>query len=146
MIRKDFIVRKVELIQSELAHLNAYASFSFDEIAADYVKQAVIERILERVINRAIDINQHLLSATQPDGSIAPTGYRDTFTALVRLGIYPAEFAEQIAKSIGTRNKLVHEYDAVDERQIYGSIKDCLTDYTTYCDYILKFLETETTH
>ncbi len=47
---------------------------------------------------------------------------------------------ENISRSVGTRNKLVHEYDSVDQKQIYASIKDCLADYTQYCAYLLTFL------
>lgn len=141
MIDQTLVVRKVNLIQSELEHLTAYAEFSFDEIAQDYTRQAVTERILERIINRAIDVNQHIIAETDSPAITVPRGYRDTFTTLGILKIFPQDFAESIAKSIGTRNKLVHEYDTIDERQIYDSIKDCLTDYTKYCEYILEFLK-----
>lgn len=142
MIDAIFLTRKVELIQEELKHLTAYAEFSFEEVAADYVKQAVIERILERVISRAIDINQHVIAESSHDG-LAPMNYRDTFTALTELGVYPKDFSEQISKSIGTRNRLVHEYDKADGRQIYDSIKDCLKDYAQYCGYIIELIKTQ---
>ena len=62
MIREDFIKRKISLIQDELAHLVELARFSFNEVVSDFVKQSALERILERTISRAIDVNNHLLS------------------------------------------------------------------------------------
>lgn len=141
MIEKHFVTRKISLIQDELLHLEEYANLSFDEIAQDFGKQAIVERVMERIINRAIDINQHLISEFQGAEGIIPKGYKDTFTALSDLGVYSLEFGDSIARSIGTRNLLVHEYDKVDKHQIYTSIKDCLSDYHEYCDAILRFLK-----
>jgi uncharacterized protein YutE (UPF0331/DUF86 family) len=59
----------------------------------------------------------------------------------VELGILPAEFAERIAKSAGLRNILVHDYNDVDRRIVYGSIRSCLADYPRYVEAIGRFLE-----
>jgi uncharacterized protein YutE (UPF0331/DUF86 family) len=141
MIRQNFIKRKISLIQDDLNHIAEFAQCSFDEIATDFVKQAALERILERIITRAIDINQHLIAELADKNISPPKDYKETFLALAKMGIYPAKFAEEISKSVATRNKLVHEYDKVDQIAIYNSVGDCLRDYTQYCDYILKFLE-----
>ena len=134
---------KVSLIEEELERLKEFSGFSFQEIASDFKKQAIIERLLERIINRAIDINQHLIAETLPEEIQSPKSYRETFLKLAEIGVYPQEFAENISKSVGTRNVLVHDYNNVDYSKIYSSIKDCLRDYHQYCDYILKFLDTK---
>lgn len=141
MIKKEFLKRKITLIQDELEHGVIFSQYSFDEIAKDYVKQAALERFLERVVNRAIDINQHLIAELANEKISPPKDYTETFLILVDFNIYPKEFAQEISKSVGTRNKLVHEYDKVDQESIYNSISDCLKDYHQYCEYILKFLD-----
>lgn len=141
MINKIFIKRKISLIQDDLANFSHFAQYSFDEIAKDYIKQAATERFLERVVNRAIDINQHLIAELATKDTSSPKTYTDTFIMLPDLGVYSSDFAVEISKSVGTRNKLVHEYDKADQRLIYDSIADCLRDYQQYCGYILKFLE-----
>lgn len=141
MIRRDFIQRKISLIQDDLAKLATFAAYTFDEVSSNFIRQAAVERMLERIITRAIDVNQHVIAAQADVQSSPPKDYRETFLALAVIGIYPREFAEEIAKSIGTRNVLVHEYDKTDTALIYGSIKDCLRDYQKYIDYLLAFLE-----
>ena len=141
MIRKDFIRRKISLIQDDLANLTAFSKYTFDEIATDFIKQAALERMLERIISRAIDINQYLIVELATKETSTPKDYTETFLALSRLNVYPEKFAKEIAKSIGTRNKLVHEYDKVNHIAIYESVADCLRDYNQYCKYILEFLE-----
>ena len=141
MINKELVQRKITLIQEGLANFSSFAQYSFDEIAKDYIKQAATERFLERVVNRAIDINQHLIAELATEKTSVPLTYTDTFLRLVDFAIYPKNFASEISKSAGTRNKLTHEYNTTDPDKIYSSIGDCLRDYHQYCDYILKFLE-----
>jgi len=59
MLDKDFVQRKIKLIQEDLSKLEDLGQYSFSEIATDFVKMGAVERLLEKVIMRAIDINQH---------------------------------------------------------------------------------------
>lgn len=143
MLDKEFIYKKISLIQDELARLTELADFTLDEIAKDFYKYNTLERLLEKIIIRAIDVNQHLLlEFATADTKISKT-YKETFLNLYEIGVYPKEFSEEISKSVGTRNKLTHEYDdeETDYTKIYDSIGDCLRDYHQYCEYILKFIE-----
>ncbi|OGH70719.1 MAG: hypothetical protein A3C90_02895 [Candidatus Magasanikbacteria bacterium RIFCSPHIGHO2_02_FULL_51_14] len=140
MVRRDFVERKIKLIQEDLANLEAFKGLSFDELAEDSIKYAAAERYLERIITRAIDVNMHLISEVGK-GSEAARTYSDAFFVLADLGVYPKTFAESIADSAGLRNILVHEYDTVDKKKVYASVYDALSEYTQYCDFILQFLE-----
>lgn len=139
MIDKKFIQNKIKFIQDELENLNNYKSCTFEEIVSDYSKHTIVERILERIINEAIDINQHISAETEKIK--IPDNYKDTFLVLVKLNIFPKEFADVISQSVGLRNILVHHYGELDEKMFYQSIKACLKDYTKYCEYILDYIE-----
>lgn len=141
MINKIFVERKISLIQNELVHLTPLKDHTFEEVSKDFMKQAAVERIMERLINRALDINQHLIAELAELGTEPPLDYKETFLKLSDFGIYDQNFAENISRSVGTRNKLAHEYDKIDKMQVYTSIHDCLEDYTKYCGYIMNFLK-----
>lgn len=142
MIDAPFIQRKLELIAEELGRLVAFKSWSYEEIADDFIKLAALERILERIVNRAVDVNQHIISrsSTGNDKKITRLTYRETFLKLADLDVYPAEFAERIARSAGLRNVLVHEYNDVDRRIVYGSIRTCIEEYRAYIDHVRTFV------
>ena len=140
-IRKDLVERKISLIQDDLEKLSRLKDFSLNEIVSDFMKQATVERLLERIISRAIDINEHIIAEQATAETSLPKDYRETFLRLVELKIYPIDFAENIAKSVGTRNLLVHEYNKIDYERVYSSIKDCLKDYHIYINYILKYID-----
>lgn len=140
MLNHAFIQRKIKLIQEDLGRLAPLAKFSFDTLAKDPIKYSAAERLLERIITRAIDINRHC-TAELGKGDEATRTYEDTFLRLADLGIYPERFAKEIAPSAGLRNVLVHEYDEVNRRLVFQSIGKALAQYTKYCDYLLKLLK-----
>ncbi len=135
-----FIRRKIKLIQEDLSELDNLARYSFDEISKDRIKFLAVERLLEKTIMRAIDINQHMI-AELGRGDERVRGYEDTFYILSQLGIYSEEFAKQIASSAGLRNRLVHEYNNTRQDIIYKSVGEVISQYVKYCDFILKFIE-----
>jgi uncharacterized protein YutE (UPF0331/DUF86 family) len=139
-IDTHFIRRKIKLIQEDLSELDHLAHYSFDEISKDHIKLLAVERLLEKIIMRAIDINQHMI-AELGKGDERVRGYEDTFYILSQLGIYGEEFAKQIAPSAGLRNRLVHEYNNTKQDIIYKSVNEAIEQYVKYCDSILEFIE-----
>lgn len=138
MIDKNLVKRKVALIQTDLSNLAKYERWTIDQIAADYVVHKAVERMIEVIINEAIDINQHIIVQT-PQRDL-PFDFKKSFLLLADLGVYPADFAQKISQSVGLRNILVHQYRQLDEEKFYDSIKQCLTDYSSYCTYVLTYL------
>lgn len=111
MLNKPLIRRKLHLIVEELGRLLHFRDVSLEALMQDFIRQAAVERILERIIHRAIDINTHLIVELTTGGEekITRLTYRDTFLQLAELGVYLRDFAESIARSVGLRNVLVHE-------------------------------------
>ncbi len=140
MLNKEFLERKVKLIQEDLARLEPLANLSFAELTADDVKYSAVERYLERIVPRALDINRHCI-AELGKGSEAVRTHEDTFLRLGDLGVLPKALAKALAPSAGLRNILVHEYDSVDPRQVYTSVGQALSQYAQYCKALSTFLE-----
>lgn len=138
MLNKEFVEKKVSLIEEDIKRLKDFGNMTAEEIFLNYEKQATVERLMERIIARAIDINQYLIRQLNKD--VIPQNYRQTFLILFDLGIYDEKFGERISKSIGIRNVLIHDYDKIDFKLLYSSISDCISDYIKYCNYIIDFL------
>lgn len=143
MVRPELVKRKLHLIAEDLGRLLAFRGQTFEEVTGDFVKLAAVERLLERIVMRAIDVNEHLVAelSTGREDRITRLSYRDTFLRLADLGVYPPDFAERIARSAGLRNILVHDYNDADRRIVYGAIERCVDEYRQYVDYVDRFLE-----
>lgn len=139
MIDNEMIDDRISRIHKELLYLEDFKDLTFNEIAKDFKTHHAIERIIEIIVNAAIDINQHII--VESGKGDLPFDFKQSFLTLADLDIYPEDFAKEISNSAGLRNILVHEYQKLDEKKFYDSIKDCYKDYTKYCRYILDYLK-----
>jgi uncharacterized protein YutE (UPF0331/DUF86 family) len=78
------------------------------------VDRDIIHRKLEKIA-----ANLHLLVQT---GRSAPDDLYTSFIALGEAGVLDPAFASRIAPSAGLRNRLVHEYDQIDDAIVLGSV------------------------
>lgn len=142
MVRREFVVRKLQLIADDLERLVQFKDETLASLTGDFVKLAAVERLIERTVMRAIDVNEHLISELGTGaGRATRLTYRDTFLLLADLDVYSKDFAERIARSAGLRNILVHDYNDADRKIVHGSIKSCLQDYHQYVEYVRSFLD-----
>lgn len=140
MLDREFISRKIDIILRDMKKLEPIAEYSFDEVAKDYFKMHTLEHLLELIIMRAVDINQHLITELG-SGEEKIRGYEDTFHALVSLGVYDTDFAKKIAPSAGLRNRLVHDYNNTKPEIVYASVGRALEQYAKYCNAVVAFIE-----
>lgn len=142
MVNKEFIQRKISLIQDELMRLTEFENLTLEQIDKDFKSQAIVERILERVITRAIDVNQHFIAELGGQLPAVKT-YRETFLRLSDLGIYSTDFAQKIAPCAGLRNALVHDYNNIDPEILRKSMGTAIQEFNEYTKYILSFLKSQ---
>lgn len=140
-VDKELIEEKINLITQDLERLKELSSFTFDEIAADYIKFAAVKNMLTEIIGRAIDINEHLISKLYKTEDEIPKTYRETFLYLYKINVLPKDFADEISGSAGFRNAIVHQYNNLDKFTVYKTIGDAVRQYAKYCGFILKFLK-----
>lgn len=98
----------------------------------------IAERLLERSINRAIDINLFLIRSQDAE---PPGDYRKSFLMLGTLKILPEKLAFDLAPAVGTRNILVHEYDDLDSKLFYLALKNAVALFPKYAAAIIKWSE-----
>lgn len=138
MIDRELVNRKLLLIGQDLEDLVLLSRKTESEYMANHVFEAAAERYLERMIGRMIDINFHILVES---GQAPPSDYYQSFIRLTELDIYDAKFAGVIAKSAGLRNRIAHEYEEIDSRQVYAAIKTAAVDVPHYIRSIEDFLD-----
>lgn len=129
MVDRDLVTRKIALIVGDLRAVTPIAQKPVDDYLASATDEIVTERYLERMIGRMIDINYHLITEA---GHPPPRDYYESFTQLAKLRILSPAFASQIAACAGLRNRLVHEYDAIDPRRVYEGLQAAVRDIPEY--------------
>lgn len=133
----QLIHRKAKLIEEDLQKLIPYQKTGEETYLKNEAAQLAVERLMERIIGRLIDVNYHLL---KEKFTKLPVDYFDSFLALSKEGVVPGDLARTVAKSVGLRNILAHEYDIIDPAKVYGAIGDSLSQIPQYLQTILKAL------
>ncbi|MBD2773683.1 type VII toxin-antitoxin system HepT family RNase toxin [Iningainema tapete] len=131
------IATRLELITRYLESLKRFEAITIDDYLNDFDKQLIVERLLQLMIQAAIDINEHILSSLLQGNSA--TNF-EAFIELGRCGIITPELARQLAQSAGLRNRLVHEYDDLDPNQVFKAINFALRQYPFYVQQINTYL------
>lgn len=67
--------------------------------------------------------------------------YVDIIDRLGEKGIIPVDFAVKIRPMAGLRNILVHEYARIDFEKVYAILRNNLTDFSKFMEYIRMFMD-----
>lgn len=136
VVDEKLVFRKINLIVKDLEKLKPISFLSWLEYRGKIDYEALTERYLERIIGRMIDINFHLITES---GYPPPEDYFSSFKTLGELKIISHNLAGHLARLAGLRNRLAHEYDAIDERKIYNELKKIIKELPVYLRAVEKF-------
>jgi len=132
-------------IRSKLADLRRYLEeleslkgITLEEYKTDSIRRYAIERLIELIIECAIDINGLLIVGL---GGRPPGSYRSSFLELGTLGVLSEEFSSSLAPMARLRNMLAHEYETMNDEEIHASIPVVLSLFKRYLREISDFLE-----
>ena len=112
--------RKLAVIKRNLDDLQPIEGMALAAYQADRFRQKGTERLLQEAIEAAVDVNLHVLRAL---GVATPGDYYESFVAVGRHGVIPPELAAALAAGAGLRNRLVHEYDAIDDAIVLDAVR-----------------------
>jgi uncharacterized protein YutE (UPF0331/DUF86 family) len=129
VIDKELVTRKVLLVTEDLRALGPLAAKPVAEYLASATDEVLAERYLERIIGRMIDINYHVLTES---GQPPPPDYYQSFTALATIGMLDQAFAKSIAACAGLRNRITHEYEAIDPARVHEALQSAVRDIPEY--------------
>jgi uncharacterized protein YutE (UPF0331/DUF86 family) len=141
VLDKIAIEQKLTALAEYLDELEQISQYSYQEYKANFQIKRTVERLIQLVVECATDINGLLITGLS---EVPPRDYFSSFIVLGDLGVLPTGFAETLAPTTAIRNRLVHEYETVDERLVYAGVKPILEEFTQYAELVSKYLkETE---
>ncbi len=135
---RDIIRRKFHVILENLDALKIIQTEGSGTYRRDMFRRKAAERLLQEAIEAALDANAHILSQSGPG---LPEDYFESFILLGNAGILPEELAKSLAPAAGLRNRLVHEYNALDDSLVFESIGTALRLFPEYIKAVETFLD-----
>jgi uncharacterized protein YutE (UPF0331/DUF86 family) len=125
--------RKLGHIMTSLDLLRSIRTLPFDECRMRVWGRKGLERVLQETIEAALDVNAHMIAERGHD---VPDDYFGALLRLGQLGILPEELARALVPSAGLRNRLVHEYDSIDDAKVLAAVGTTLDLYPRYIQAI----------
>lgn len=137
-INPVIVLTKLDFMMNYLDSLKGFESVTLEEYLDDYNKQLVVERLLQLIIQVAIDINRYFLKQLEID---QPETNFEIFIEVGRRGIIAMELAEQLAPSGSLRNRLIHMYEEIDPVKVHEAIQKALQAYRIYQRQVTTYLD-----
>jgi uncharacterized protein YutE (UPF0331/DUF86 family) len=134
---QDRVIKLISELRKALSRLQALGELPEGEFLADPDKVGSAKYHFIVAIESCIDICNHLISR---NGYRAPEGYADAFSVMEEAGMYPQSFADDLRQMAKFRNRLVHLYWEVDDRQIHLILKTRLEDFKHFLNALSDFL------
>lgn len=134
----DLVRRKLAVITRKLEQLGAVAGMAVEEYRADPFRVKGTEKLLQETVEAAVDANLHLLRAA---GAPTPGDYYESFVAVGREGVIPSALAGRLAPAAGLRNRLVHDYELIDDAIVLDAVVEARRTFPEYVAAVERFLE-----
>lgn len=136
-VETEIVRRKLAVVIENLKVLEPIKRMTNSEYIKDIYKRKAAERLLQELIEAAIDINTHIIVQT---GGRAPDDYYESFIRLGELKIVRTDLAKKLAPSAGLRNRLVHEYDLLEHSLVLDAVRMAEELYPEYVKEIEDYL------
>ena len=137
-IRRNFITKKIEQIQKYLDEARDLFKLGDSEILHSPGNLHIAERLLQLTVDAALDINNHIIKELRLDTA---DDFKGTFEILANGKILEKTFAEKINQVVGLRNRIVHQYETVDNKQFISDFRKDIGDFDEYFKQIISYLD-----
>ncbi len=128
--RLGFIIKSMGKLK-KLSYLEE-ADFLEDD------KPAIAESYLRRSLEAIFDIGRHIIAKTAGKGMVE---YKEIASALGNRGVITSSQAERLRLMAGYRNRLIHFYHEVTDKELYLILKNNLSDIENFVKEIKTFIE-----
>jgi uncharacterized protein YutE (UPF0331/DUF86 family) len=134
----ETIRSRLAYIEDSLKSLQRFKGKTFKEFSSNPDNFRIAFYDLHRALEAVIDIGSHILSRLP--GARA-TSYKEIPLLLGKNKIIPSEFAKkEFFQMAGYRNRMVHFYSEISEKELYKIIRENLKDLKKFCGYINKVI------
>jgi uncharacterized protein YutE (UPF0331/DUF86 family) len=134
---RDLVRRKLAVIARDLEDLGAIEGLPLAVYDGDRIRQKATERLLQELVDAAVDINLHLIRV---GGEDSPADHFTSFARVARLGVIPEELASTLAPASGLRNRIVHEYDRLDNSIVLRAVGFARSRFPEYLESVDRYL------
>ncbi len=128
---------RLGFINEALAKLKRLSTYKEEEFLKDD-NPAIAESYLRRSLEAVFDIGRHIIAKTAGKGVV---GYKEIAKALGDKGVVSKECSNSLILMAGYRNRLIHFYHEIKDKELYYILKENLGDIENFVKEIKTFIK-----
>jgi uncharacterized protein YutE (UPF0331/DUF86 family) len=136
-IISKIVVDRLEWIMRMNQGIRDLPLSDYEQFVSDPKNIAAAESYLRRSIEALFDLCRHILAKGFAKGTLE---YKQIAQEMHRLGIIDDEDRQLLRDIAGYRNRMVHFYHEISERELHGICKDQLGDIDQLANDIVKWI------
>lgn len=133
----DRIIKLISELSVALQNLKDLAQLPIEIFLSDRHKIGSAKYNFVVAIEATIDICNHIIAKNRYR---SPEDYADTFKVMFEVGAFDVILTEKLVKMARFRNRLIHIYYEVDNKEIYRIMNENLDDFEQFLNAIKKFI------
>jgi uncharacterized protein YutE (UPF0331/DUF86 family) len=137
LIRAKVIAERSAWVREMLSRLRTLPLDSYITFQSDQRNIAAAESYLRRGLEALLDLGRHILAKTFAQ---AVGEYKEIAEALVKNGVLNKEEGSKLRKMAGYRNRMVHFYHEISDRELYQICSKELGDLESTLSALLKWI------
>ena len=135
MVSTEKISRKFIQLEEYLELLNEIGKTPEKEFLDDKILIGSAKYYLQVSIECCLDVANHVIAAEK---FRAPKDYADTFSVMGEAGLIEKSLSQKLKQMAKFRNRLVHLYAEIENKSVYGFIKEELKDIRSFRNIIIE--------
>ncbi len=137
-LRGKVVAERVAWIRRMLSGLRSLPLDTYAAFASDPRNIAAAESHLRRALEALLDLGRHVLAKGFGQPAVE---YRAVAIGLAEVGVIDQEASDLLRKLAGYRNRLVHFYHEISDRELYEICSGQLSDIEAVLDAVLNWIE-----
>lgn len=135
---QSVILNKIENMMNCLDRINSKKPLTKEILENNFDTQDVVNLNLQRLIQTSVDLGGYILSLRNIK---SPDTMADIFEILKNEKIVSSQVVDQLKKSVGLRNIVVHEYDDINYQVVADVVNHHLDTFTKYIQEISEYFQ-----
>jgi len=137
-ISRPVVADKIGLVRRMLDAIGTLPLERFDGFSSDPRMVAAGESFLRRALEALLDLARHLLAK---GFGRAPAEYAEVARQLGELQVTHTDVTERLVLMARYRNRMVHFYDEVTDRELYDLLTTHLEDFEKVIEAIVNWID-----
>ena len=136
-IKEKIVAERAAWIEERLRGIRALPLQSYEQFIGDPRNVAAADSYVRRALEALMDLGRHILAKGL--GRVA-SEYRDVSRQLCAGGVLDEQASQRMSDMAGYRNRLVHFYDEVTPRELYGICTDRISEITGVTNALMAWV------